>query len=62
MELWFTGLKLQIHSYLINPIPLGEKGQFERNKVFAALKCTEIPAQSLFKIFDLHALAFENAG
>lgn len=31
MELWFTGLKLQIQLYLVNPKPLGgEKGLLER--------------------------------
>lgn len=62
MELWFTGLKLQIQLYLVDPKPLGKRVLLERNKVLGSLKCIEIPALSLFKIFDLHALAFQNAG
>ncbi len=62
MELRFTGLKLQIQSNLVNPNPLGKKGLFERNKVLGTLKHIEIPALSSFKIFDLHALVFQNAG
>lgn len=33
MELWFTGLKLQIQLYPVNPKPLGgEKGLLERGR------------------------------
>lgn len=33
MDLWFTGLKLQIQLYLVNPKPLGgEKGLLERGR------------------------------
>lgn len=66
MELWFTGLKLHIQLYLVNPKPLGrEKGLLERGrkkKVPGTLKCKEILALSLFKIFDVRALAFQKAG